>query len=86
MGTNFSGSEPLQPGEEVKGNKEGGGKKRNKEEETRTEMRRGNVKCGKKKLGNKKRKAVSSSSSLTLCLFVTFPDADMARALSPWCE
>lgn len=46
LGTNFSGSEPLQPGEEVKGNKEGGGKKRNKEEETRTEMRRGNEEEG----------------------------------------
>lgn len=46
LGTNFSGSEPLQPGEEVKGNKEGGGTKRNKEEETRTEMRRGNEEEG----------------------------------------
>lgn len=36
LGTNFSGSEPLQPGEEVKGNKEGGG----------TEMRRGNEEEG----------------------------------------
>lgn len=46
LGTNFSGSEPLQPGEEVKGNKEGGWKKRNKAEETRTEMRRGNEEEG----------------------------------------
>lgn len=31
-------------------------------------------------------KEIVCCSFLTLCLFITFPDADMARALSPWCE